>query len=281
MKIFYTLLFTILASHSITALADNVILMIGDGMGKNHISCVENQNNLFLKTLTPKGEIKTHSASHKITDSAASATAYSCGEKTTNSFLGMLPSKEHCKTLAEISVEKGFTTILRTTDVVTGATPSAFYAHVDSRYKTKEIEKYLTTASKKMDIKSVKHIDTEVELILKSLQTSEKPFFVMIEESEIDKQSHHNNFNKMKEALIRFDKAIEKVVNFAKTNKNTTVIILADHETGGLTNECKYTKNNHTATNVSYYVEGKSAHMFDKLVLENTEIHHKIKEILF
>lgn len=275
------LFFVTMLAFSSLAHADNVILMIGDGMGKNHIACASQEADLFLETLTPQGEIQTHSANNSITDSAAGATAYSCGLKTNNTFLALTPDKKECKTLAEMSVEKDFITIIRTTDILTGATPSAFYAHIDSRYKTKEITNALMLAQQKMDIKSVAYIDTELETVLDKLKKQNKPFFMMVEESEIDKQSHKNNYDKMKEALIRFDHAIQKAIEFAKNNQKTTVIILADHETGGLTTACKYTKNNHTGANVSYYVEGQHKNLFNEAVLQNTDIHHKIKAILF
>lgn len=281
MKRTTTLLLTLLLTTATPVLADNVILMIGDGMGKNHIHCTDKNTPLFLKTLTPKGELKTHSANDPITDSAAGATAYSCGIKTNNKYLGISPEKKPCKTLAEMSAEKGYLTLIRTTDKISGATPSAFYAHTDSRYNTKKIEQDFAVASKKMDIQSVKLIDQEMKEVLNTLKNTDKPFFVMIEESEIDKQSHLNNFQNMTEALVRFDNAIKQAIEFAKEDQKTTVIILADHETGGLTNECAYTKNNHTGANVFYFAEGQHAHLFTEPVLENTSVHHKIKKILF
>ena len=261
--------------------ADNVILMIGDGMGKNHISCTAKTHPLFLAHNKPVGEIQTYSANNAITDSAAGATAYACGIKTNNKFLGITPQKEACKTLAEESYERGYTPLIITTDVSTGATPSAFYAHIDSRHKTKEIEQMLAKAQEKMVIKSVQYIDKETKEILSTLSTSTTPFFMMIEESEIDKQSHNNNYQKMQEALIRFDNAVQTAINFAKSRKDTTVIIVADHETGGLTDSCQFTKDNHTGENVYYYVFGQHKNLFTEPVLQNTDIHHKIKEILF
>ena len=274
-------LLTLLLTNATPSLADNVILMIGDGMGKNHIHCTHKNNPLFLKTLTPKGEIKTHSANNSVTDSAAGATAYSCGIKTNNSYLGVTPDKKPCKTLSEMSVEKGYLTLIRTTDKISGATPSAFYAHTDSRHNTNKIEQDFAVASKKMDIQSVQKIDQEMNIVLNTLKNANKPFFVVIEESEIDKQSHLNNFQHMSEALVRFDKAIEKAIEFAKEDQKTTVIVLADHETGGLTNECTYTKNNHSGENVFYFAEGQHTQLFTEPVLQNTDIHHKIKKILF
>ncbi len=275
------LLFFLLFFTTLPVVADNVILMIGDGMGKNHISCTAKTHPLFLSRNKPVGEIQTYSANNTITDSAAGATAYACGIKTNNKFLGITPQKEACKTLAEESYERGYAPLIITTDVATGATPSAFYAHIDSRHKTKEIEQMLAKAQEKMVIKSVQYIDKETKEFLSTLSKSTTPFFMMIEESEIDKQSHNNNYQKMQEALIRFDKAVQTAVNFANNRKDTTVIVVADHETGGLTDSCQFTKDNHTGENVYYYVFGQRKNLFTEPVLQNTDIHHKIKEILF
>lgn len=266
---------------SITAQANNVILMIGDGMGKNHLTCTEKSHPLFLKTLTPKGEIQTHSANKAITDSAASATAFACGIKTNNGFLGLSAAQKKCETLSETAVLKGYKTFIRTTDKITGATPAAFYAHQNSRHNTKGILKDLKKAQKQMDIKSVQEIDTETSALLSDLKNEKTPFFIVIEESEIDKQSHLHHLTKMSKALVRFDKAVEKASRFALERKDTTVIILADHETGGLNDSCQYTKDYHTAQNVLYYVIGKKADSFEKKLMDNTEIYQKIKEILF
>ena len=54
------------------ATADSVILMIGDGMGANHIACAEKEMPLFMTTLPVKGWVKTRSANKEITDSAVS-----------------------------------------------------------------------------------------------------------------------------------------------------------------------------------------------------------------
>ena len=156
--------------------------------------------------------------------------------------VGLTPNKEKCETLAETSYAKGYNVFIRTTDKITGATPSAFYAHQESRHHTNNILKDLEKAKEAMDIKAVQNIETETKKLLTALETSEKPFFVMIEESEIDKQSHLNQYQKMSQALISFDKAIESAVQFAKNRKDTTIIIVADHETGGLTDSCEYTK---------------------------------------
>ena len=77
-----------------------------------------------------------------------------------------------------------------------------------------------------------------------------------------------------------FDNAVKEAYSFAQQNKNTTVIVLADHETGGLNGDCVYTSNNHTDTPILYYAFGQHASLFTEPVLDNTKINHKIKSIL-
>ena len=279
MKKLATLLFCLFLANP-EAKAQNIILLIADGAGPQHLECTAKENSLFLKKHTPTGKIITRSHSHEITDSAASATAYACGLKTINGYLGMDKDKKSCQSLAEFSLSKEYKVIIRTSDVITGATPSAFYAHTSSRNNLKEITSHLKKASQQMDIKSVQHIDSEIKSILSNLTNKNEKFFLIVEESETDKQSHANNINQMKQAFVRFDNAVKEAYSFAQQNKNTTVIVLADHETGGLNGDCVYTSNSHTDTPILYYAFGQHASLFTEPVLDNTKINHKIKSIL-
>ena len=278
----WTLLLTCLFLPAL-AKADNVILMIGDGMGANHLKCAELDKPLYITSLPAKGWVHTRSASHAVTDSAASATAYSCGQKTTNYFLGKLPSGENCTTLAEEAVSKGIAVGIYSNDHPTGATPSAFYAHVNNRNDAKAIEEDKKKASASMDIAvPVRKISDEVTPRLEKLlkQSQNKGFFAMFEEAYTDINSHDNRLPEMKKALYNLDYAVMKAVNFTYAHPDTTVIVLADHETGGLTDSCGYTSHSHTGADVPVFAYGKHAKMF-KGVQDNTEIHQKIHQILF
>ena len=266
---------------STSAQADNVILMIGDGMGDNHLKCAAQDKTIFTQTLPIKGWIQTHSANHKITDSAAAATAYSCGYKTNNKTLGKLPNGRDYPTIAEQAIQKGLSVGIYSTDHSTGATPSAFFAHAFDRYDKKTIKAHKDLASKTMDIVvPIEKISEQTEQKLNTLNLNKKGFFAMFEGAHIDTKSHQNNLNLMKEELYDFDLAVKNAVNFAKKHPDTTVIVLADHETGGLTNECKYTSPNHTGVDVPVYAYGKHKELF-KDKQENVEIYQKIHNILF
>lgn len=276
-------LFILLAFMPTLTQADNVILMVGDGMGFNHLKCAAQEKPLYLTALPVKGTIHTSSANQKITDSAAAATAYACGQKTNNSFLGKLPNGENCLTIAEEAVQKEYAVGIYSTDHATGATPSAFYAHTTDRNDQKTIEADKAKAAQHMDIVvPADLISDEVDAKLTQLyqQPDKKGFFVLFEGAKIDTNSHKNLFEDMKTELYDFDYAVMKATHFIVKHPDTTLIVLADHETGGLTEACAYTTHKHTGQDVPVYAYGQHADLF-KGEQENTAVYAKIKQILF
>jgi alkaline phosphatase len=113
----------------------NIILLIGDGMGLAQVTAgmYANGNKLNLERFPVTGMIKTHSSSHLITDSAAGATAFSCGCKTYNGAIGVTKDKKNCLTILEQAEKNGLATGLISTSSITHATPASFIAHVSSR----------------------------------------------------------------------------------------------------------------------------------------------------
>jgi len=119
----------------------NIILLIGDGMGLSQITAglYANDNKLHLERFRVTGLMKTHSSSHRITDSAAGATAFSCGVKTYNGAIGMTKDRKPCKTILEQAKANGLATGLVATSSITHATPAAFIAHVADRSSAEDI----------------------------------------------------------------------------------------------------------------------------------------------
>lgn len=123
----------------------NVILLIGDGMGANDITLcreygAENFDfGLVLDRIPHHGLSTTHSASDEITDSAAAGTALATGTKINNDYIGMLPDGTRLKNISEIAREQGKKVGIITDDAITGATPSAFLAHNQTRDNEDEI----------------------------------------------------------------------------------------------------------------------------------------------
>ena len=126
----------------------NIILIVGDGVGLNQIAISRiaiggPDYKLAIDQMPYTGFSLTHSANNLYTDSAAAATTWATGVKTSNKFLSMTPDKEIVKTIPELLSDRGFLSGVVATSSVTHATPAAFYAHVDSRYKEEEIAKQL------------------------------------------------------------------------------------------------------------------------------------------
>lgn len=261
--------------------AGNVILMIGGGMGENHVRCAAESRAVLGENLPVQGHVTTRSADSDITDSAAAATAYACGIKTKNGYLGVDANQKPCRTLAEKALEKGFFVGIASTDMETGATPSAFYAHVPNRHEADTIRQYLTQARQHMRIQVAgKSLLSETNALLAAAAESGKPFFIMLEGALIDTKSHENKLEAMKDALFDFDAAVRAALAFAAVRSDTTVVVTADHETGGLTPACVFTTRKHTGAAVPLWAAGARAELF-KGTHDNTQINHLIHGILF
>jgi len=66
------------------------------------------------------------------------------------------------------------------------------------------------------------------------LSKDDAPFFLMVEGSQIDWESHDNDVFGVWKETVEFDEAVKVALDFAKENPDTLVIVTADHETGGL-----------------------------------------------
>lgn len=125
--------------------AKNIILLIGDGMGDSEITAARNYaegaGGYFkgIDALPLTGQY-THYALDKktgkpdyVTDSAASATAWSTGVKTYNGALGVdIHEKDHM-TILEMAKAAGLATGNVSTAELQDATPAALISHVTSR----------------------------------------------------------------------------------------------------------------------------------------------------
>lgn len=147
--LFLTLLFSacldkekILANREMTHRnPKRVILMIGDGMGLTQISSGLYNSNapLSFERFKDIGLIKTSSASHDITDSAAGATAFAAGKKTYNHAIAVDIDTLAVPTILEMAEKMGIPTGIVVTSSITHATPASFFAHVAHRKMEEEI----------------------------------------------------------------------------------------------------------------------------------------------
>ncbi|MFN8255805.1 MAG: alkaline phosphatase [Bacteroidales bacterium] len=121
------------------------------------------------------------------------------------------------------------------------------------------------------------------------LSQNKTGFFLMIEGSQIDWGGHDNNTDYITSELIDFDKVIGQVLDFARKDKNTLVIVTADHETGGMAISggdikngnvvAKFSTKDHTGVMVPVFAFGPGAEEFMG-IYENNEIFFKIIQAL-
>lgn len=124
----------------------NVIYLIGDGMGFNHLEKTKKERNtaLVMDTFGIKGSSMTRSFSDSVTDSAAGGTALAAGVRTGNGIIGAYyldknSKYSYPKNITELCLERGMMTGVITTDETSGATPASFSAHSSNRNNTEDI----------------------------------------------------------------------------------------------------------------------------------------------
>jgi alkaline phosphatase len=121
----------------------NIILLIGDGMGLAQISAGMywiGVGKTAFERFPVVGFHKSHSCNDLVTDSAAGATAFSCGQKTTNGAVGVLPPKNKpCQTILEDLEEQGYASGMVVSCSASHATPASFIAHRELRAFSEEI----------------------------------------------------------------------------------------------------------------------------------------------
>ena len=118
----------------------NVVFMIPDGCGPASIRLARllAGRPLALDSILV-GACETASASSRLTDSAAGATAYASGVRTRNRALGMDAAARPVATLMELARAHGMATGAVVKSTVTDATPAAFFAHVQERSSESDI----------------------------------------------------------------------------------------------------------------------------------------------
>ncbi len=128
------------------------------------------------------------------------------------------------------------------------------------------------------------------ETAISILSKNKNGFYLMIEGSQIDWGGHANNTVYVVEDMLDFDKVIGQAIEFAAKDKNTLVVVTADHETGGMaltggnmengSVKADFPTGGHTAVMVPVFAYGPGAEEFSG-IMENTDIHKKMVKLLF
>ena len=331
-------------SNNTTNKPQNIILLIGDGMSIPQICALMQmqESSTSFEQFPVTGLVKTHSKSHKITDSAAGGTAIATGHKTNNGMIGMNADSIAVPSMLEIFSNKGMKTGVIATSYITHATPASFVAKNINRSNYEEIATDFANSDKvdlligggrnhfdkrkdnvnlieKMQSDGWNYYDTLINvdtsankiivladgnhlppysvrgnflpdatsLALRNLK-NENGFFLMVEGSQIDFACHAKDSIYLINEMNDFNNTINVVLDFAKENPNTLVIVTADHETGGLTivdPDENYTKTNlhfsngsHTPLLVPIFAFGPEANRFTG-IMDNTDIFKKIIDL--
>jgi len=325
---------------------ENVILMIGDGMGIAHVytGMTANGGHLFLENFKHIGFSKTYSADRYVTDSAAGGTALSAGKKTYNGAIGVDPDTLAVTNIRELAERDGKATGVVSTSAITHATPASFVAHQPQRSMYEEIAadflktdidvfigggykhfsnrkdgKNLISDLKKKGYLVLTNIDSiqnvrsgklagltapehngrgaeRGDMLEKATQTAlnilsqdKNGFFLMVEGSQIDWGGHQNNVPYIVEEMLDFDRAIGVALEFAAKNKETLIVVTADHETGGLSVmdgnlesgmvKGSFSTGSHTGIVVPVFAFGPGAGQFTGF-MENTDIANRIMKLM-
>lgn len=307
----------------------NVIYLIGDGMGFNHLEKTKADRNveLVMDTFEIRGESMTRSFSSSVTDSAAGGTALATGIRTSNGAVGVYPLDLNAKysqpkNLTELCIDKGMMTGVITTDETSGATPASFSAHSSDRDNAEDITndqltsdidliwgaangvatksdaeangfEYVTTYSEMMALEegsrsfaqftnslwtleqsdaNTPNLEQMAVQAVDLLDDTDEGFFLMIEGAHIDKHSHSNEDKNMTEALIEFDRTIDAMLDYAKEDGETLIVITADHETGAIKlkgDSYTFTSGSHSGANVPVLVYGS-----DKIINKGDKLNN-------
>ena len=118
------------------------------------------------------------------------------------------------------------------------------------------------------------------------LEQDEYGFFLMIEAGRIDHAGHANDLVRNIYEVLELSDTVEKVLAWADGRDDTTIIVTADHETGGL----KVINNNgpaalpdvswgtggHTGIKVPVYIWGNHGRLLSESIRDNTDIYHEL-----
>lgn len=283
----------------ITAPPKNFVLLIGDGMGRNHtklfeafygkttVDYTDGEKEFYGHLFPYQGLAVTNNIQGSTTDSAASATALASGYKTENGRIGRSADDKDLISITELAASRGMATAVMSTEVSSGATPSGFSAHATDRGDTEDIlasqkavqDRYGTIVSCDYNVYTASELTALEQAVSQNLNTlfaDPDGSFMMYEEAHIDKHSHNNDLAMAYKALARFDQVIGLVMEQAFYHPETVVIITADHETGGLVyrgqGKFNYSQTSHTSSKVPVFAYGQGAEVFHDKTVENVQI---------
>ncbi len=120
---------------------------------------------------------------------------------------------------------------------------------------------------------------------LELLSQNSNGFFLLVEGSQIDWAGHTKQSNYLVGEVLDFDRTVGIALDYADKNPGTLVIVVADHETGGLTLpkgnlakrtfDAKFSTLGHTGVPVPIFSYGTGSEIFGGF-MQNTDVFDKM-----
>jgi len=131
-----------------------------------------------------------------------------------------------------------------------------------------------------------------LELLTAQSEKSGEGFILMVEGSRIDFDAQDNNAEGLLLEMRDFEQAVNRAMDYADTHPGTLVVVLADHESGGLTMpsgnpdftlsesgiDYRFSTTGHTGIPVPVYLYGTGAERINGL-MDNTDLANRLAEI--
>lgn len=136
-------------------------------------------------------------------------------------------------------------------------------------------------------VKDLPHLSDMAIKALEILDNDPDGYFIMIEGARIDHAGHANDIKRDILETVEFSKAVQLVYDRIKNDKDTLLIVTADHETGGLKvvenqgkgkfPKVKWSTWGHTGVNVPIYAWGVNADLVVG-VMDNTDLFWMVQD---
>lgn len=139
------------------------------------------------------------------------------------------------------------------------------------------------------DYKKIPDLSEMTAKALQVLGLGGKPFFLLVENENIDESGHANQIERNIAATVELSDAVQEILKWEGARNDTLIVVTADHETGGLAVEkargkgafpkVSWSTNGHTQTPVPVYAKGPGAENFAGS-LDNVDLSKRVLQSL-
>jgi len=270
----------------------SVVLVVADGVGLNALHYALARQALDgspripgIRAFVEKArgsQVMTRTSEGRVTDSAAAATAMSCGVKTKRGVVGLGADGRRLSCIEELVRERKKALGLVTTTEIWDATPAAFSVHVESRRDKDAILRQQAALSPEFSEGKARSLEQAARKALETLSKDKDGFFLLLETEDTDSAAHSNDMEDFFKALEDLDAAVGVFLEYQVKHPRTTVLFVSDHDTGGLyfqdsdTPQASWTTGKHTFAPAFAFGLGPGAERQTGL-LENTRVFGLLK----